>query len=97
MYDIHWKKQAINDLIKIGKGIAKEIGMQAADNTVDMIEEKVQKLETFPSLGRPGRKRGTKEMIASKEFFVVYRVLAGDDETGRVEILRVKHTSQQYP
>ncbi|MFJ3318718.1 type II toxin-antitoxin system RelE/ParE family toxin [Herbaspirillum huttiense] len=97
MYDIHWKKQAINDLVKIGKGIAQAISMQAAENTVDMIEEKVEKLETFPSLGRPGRKRGTKEMIASKEFFVVYRVLAGDDDAGSVEILRVKHTSQQYP
>lgn len=97
MYDIHWKKQAINDLTKIGTGIAQAISMQAAENTVDMIEEKVEKLETFPSLGRIGRKRGTREMIASKEFFVVYRVIAGDDETGRVEILRVKHRLQQYP
>lgn len=96
MHDIHWKKQAINDLIKIGIGIAQNISMQAADITVDMIEGKVEKLSTFPNLGRTGRKRGTKEMIASKEFFVVYCVVV-DEDADKVEILRVKHTSQMYP
>lgn len=88
---IHWKKQAINDLIKIGLHIAKDSATNA-HNLVDLIENKVTPLAVYPEMGRTGRRRGTRELIAHESYIVVYRVLEKN-----VEILRVKHSAQQWP
>jgi len=88
---IHWKKQAINDLIKIGTTIAKDSPTNA-DKMVDLIEAQVMPLASHPEIGRAGRKRGTRELVAHESYVVIYRVL-----TRKVEILRVKHTAQQWP
>ena len=91
MHLIHWKKQAINDLIRIGRHIAKDSQVNA-DNMVDLIEAKVKPLAEHPRMGRAGRKRGTYELIAHESYVVIYRVLPSG-----VEVLRVKHTAQQWP
>ncbi|HAT31432.1 MAG TPA: hypothetical protein DCW29_11450 [Janthinobacterium sp.] len=43
MHVIHWKKQAINDLIKIGQHIAKDSPANAG-KMIDLIEGKVTPL-----------------------------------------------------
>ncbi|WP_317202696.1 type II toxin-antitoxin system RelE/ParE family toxin [Janthinobacterium sp.] len=91
MHLIHWKKQAINDLIKIGQYIAKDSPANAG-KMIDLIEEKVKPLAAHPRIGHTGRKRGTYELVAHENYVVIYRVLAK-----RIEILRVKHTAQQWP
>lgn len=91
MHVIHWKKQAINDLIKIGKHIAKDSPANAA-KMIDLIEGKVTPLAVHPHIGRTGRKRGTLELVTHESYVVIYRVL-----TKKIEILRVKHTAQQWP
>lgn len=91
MHVLHWKKQAINDLIKIGKHIAKD-SPGNAEKMVSQIEGKVMPLAANPYLGHTGRKQGTLELVAHKSYVVIYRVL-----TKKVEILRVKHTAQQWP
>ena len=91
MHVIHWKKQAINDLIKIGQHIAKDSPVSAG-KMIDLIEGKVTPLATHPHIGRTGRKRGTHELVAHESYVVIYRVL-----TKKIEILRVKHTAQQWP
>jgi addiction module RelE/StbE family toxin len=91
MHVIRWKKQAINDLIKIGQHIAKDSPASAA-RMIDLIEGKVKPLATHPRIGRAGRVRGTYELVAHEHYVVIYRVL-----TKQVEILRVKHTAQQWP
>ena len=91
MHAIHWKKQAINDLIKIGLHIAEDSPVQAG-KMLDTIERKVTPLSEHPEIGRVGRKRGTRELVAHENYIVIYRVL-----TSKVEILRVKHTAQQWP
>jgi len=88
---IHWKKQAINDLIKIGQHIAKDSPANAA-KMIDPIEGKVTPLAVHPHIGRTGRKRGTHELVAHESYVVIYRVLPK-----KIEILRVKHTAQQWP
>jgi plasmid stabilization system protein ParE len=88
---IHWKKQAINDLIKIGLHIAKDSPANAA-KMIDLIEGKVTPLAVHPHVGLTGRKRGTHELAAHESDVVIYRVL-----TKKIEILRVKHTAQQWP
>jgi toxin ParE1/3/4 len=88
---IHWKKQAINDLIKIGQHIAKDSPANAG-KMIDLIESKVTPLATHPRIGRIGRKRGTYELVAHESYVVIYRVL-----TKQIDILRVKHTAQHWP
>jgi len=88
---IHWKKQAINDLIKIGQHIAED-SPASAEKMIDLIEGKVTPLAAHPHIGRTGRKRGTHELVAHESYVLIYRVLAK-----KVEILRVKHTAQQWP
>lgn len=91
MHLIHWKKQALNDLINIGRHIAKDSPANA-ERMIDLIEGKVTPLAAHPYLGRTGRKRGTHELVAHESYVVIYRVLAKN-----IEILRVKHTAQQWP
>lgn len=91
MHAIHWKKQAINDLIKIGQHIAKDSPVNAG-KMIDLIEGKVTPLAAHPHIGRTGRKRGTYELVAHESYVVIYRVL-----TKQIDILRVKHTAQQWP
>ena len=91
MHVIHWKKQAINDLIRIGQHIAMDSPASAA-KMIDLIEGKVTPLATHPHLGHAGRKRGTYELVAHASYVVIYRIL-----TRKIEILRVKHTARQWP
>lgn len=59
----------------------------------DRIARQVEQLMHQPSLGRPGRVQGTRELVISRTpFIVVYRVR--DD---RVELLRLLHGAQQWP
>lgn len=91
MHVIHWKKQAINDLIKIGKKIALDSPVNS-EKLVALIEDKVKPLAEHPNMYRPGRKRGTRELVAHENYIVVYRVAPK-----QVEVLRVKHAAQQWP
>lgn len=91
MHVIHWKKQAINDLINIGQHIALD-SREAAKKMIALIDARVRPLAAHPNLGRLGRKRGTRELVAHENYLVIYRVL-----TAKIEILRVKHSAQQWP
>ena len=71
MHAIHWKKQAINDLIKIGQHIAKDSPVNAA-KMIDLIEGKVTPLAAHPLIGRTGRRRGTYELVAHESYVVIY-------------------------
>ena len=63
----------------------------AAGMVVERIFEAVAQLPEQPALGRPGRVRGTRELVVSRTRYVVpYRVRAGV-----VEVLRVFHTSRR--
>ena len=86
---IEWKKQARADLFKIVDFISDD-NPDAAQELKNDIEAKVEKLREFPALYKPGRKRGTRELIAHKNYIVIYRVT-----TEQVEVLRVKHSAQQ--
>jgi toxin ParE1/3/4 len=88
---IHWKKQAINDLIKIGQEIAKDSPANA-EKMVVLIEAKVTPLAAHSEIGRTGRKRGTRELVVHQHYIVIYRV-----QGEIIEILRVKHAARQWP
>jgi toxin ParE1/3/4 len=74
--------------------IAKE-NVAAAIEYGDRLENQVEQLAVHPDLGRAGRKQGTRELVISRtSFIVIYRV---KPKAKRIEILRVLHSSQQWP
>lgn len=91
MHVIHWSELAINDLINIGKHIAKD-SPASAEKMIDLIEDKVKPLADYPLRGHEGRKSGTHELLVHRHYFVVYRV-----RVKKIDILRVKHTARQWP
>ena len=71
----------------------------AQDNTLaamsqdEEIEHQVDMLMQHPQMGRPGRKKGTRELVISRTpFIVVYRV-----KGTRIEVIRLLHSSQRWP
>ncbi len=91
MLNLLWKKQASLDLLNLVEHIAQD-NPDAAEALANDIEAKAEKLRTFPEMFKLGRKRGTRELVAHKNYIVVYRVT-----NSQVEVLRVKHSAQQWP
>lgn len=65
----------------------------AAIGQDEEIERQVNMLLQQPKMGRPGRLEGTRELVVSRTpFIVVYRL-----QTHRIEVIRLLHSSQQWP
>jgi toxin ParE1/3/4 len=65
----------------------------AAISQDEHIEHQVNMLMQHPEMGRIGRKKGTRELVISRTpFIVVYRI-----QGTRIEIIRLLHSSQQWP
>jgi len=70
----------------------------AQDNPVaaieldEQFEAQAELARKTPTLYRPGRVKGTREIVIRPNYVMVYRVL-GD----AVEVLRVLHAAQQWP
>lgn len=90
--EVKWLKKALSNLDKEAEYIAQD-NPQAAIVVVQRIKEGVDLLKENPSLGRPGRIEGTRELVIDKTSYIVpYRVC-----NNRVEILRVFHTFRKLP
>lgn len=89
---IVWLPVAVQDVIHIRTYIGEE-APNSAKEIGQRIDQAVNRLSTMPSMGRPGRIYGTRELIISgTPYLVVYRV-----KNQRVEILRVLHGRQSFP
>ena len=67
--------------------------LSAAVETNDVILVAVSRLANFPNLGRPGRQKGTRELVISgTPYIVIYKVASPD-----LAILRVLHGAQKWP
>ena len=86
-----WKKAAIADRKRITDHIAKDNVMAAID-MADLLIAKALVLDEHPLMGRGGRIKGTRELVAHPNYILFYRVVGT-----KVEILRVKHAAQQWP
>jgi addiction module RelE/StbE family toxin len=71
----------------------------AADNPVaaieqgDEIEEQIFLLTSYPKIGRPGRVKGTRELVIVRTpYIAAYRI-----KGKTIQILRVLHGAQQWP
>lgn len=89
---IEWRALALDDLLEIVAYIAED-NPAAAFDVDDEIHRQVELLVTHPNIGRRGRIKGTKELVISNLSYVLPYRIVGDV----VEILRVYHTSRQWP
>jgi toxin ParE1/3/4 len=89
---VKWLQAARANLIAVSEYITQD-NPDAAARTVAAIVKAVETLEHFPSLGRPGRISGTRELVVSQTPYIIpYRV------RGEVlEVLRVFHGARKWP
>ncbi len=86
---IVWTRSAVNDLDAL-RTIAE---LDPRSRGARRVIEAVSLLETTAHLGRPGRVKGTRELVlVDVPYLVAYRVVAGT-----VEVLRVLHTARRWP
>jgi len=88
---LEWRPQARADLVALVAYIAED-NPDAAQALKDEIEAKAGALPTHPKLYKPGRIKGTREMVVRPNYVVVYR-----EDRKAVTILRVLHAAQQWP
>ena len=74
----------------------------AADNPVaalaldEEFEAKADNAALNPKLYKPGRIRGTREIVVRPNYVMVYRIET-DDDGGTLAVLRVLHSARQWP
>ncbi|MDP3499855.1 MAG: type II toxin-antitoxin system RelE/ParE family toxin [Myxococcales bacterium] len=86
---IVWTRSAVNDLDAL-RTIAE---LAPRSRGARRVIEAVSLLEKTAHLGRPGRVKGTRELVlVDVPYIVAYRVVAGT-----VEVLRVLHTARRWP
>jgi addiction module RelE/StbE family toxin len=89
---VRWLNKALRDLDHEASYLATE-NPAAVHLLVERIREAVAQLSDQPSLGRPGRVPGTRELVVLRtRYLLPYRVRAQT-----IEILRVFHTSRRPP
>ncbi len=91
MPELEWLALARADLLAIVDYISDD-NSDAAQRVKDDIEVKVAKLPDFPKVGRPGRIKGTRELVVWANYIIVYQ-----EDAFFIQILPVLHAAQQWP
>lgn len=91
MIRLVWRPMACEDRAAIMDYIALD-NPGAALELDDEIEAKTNALVSHPKLYKPGRMKGTREMVIRPNYVVVYR-----ETPAEVTILRVLHAARQWP
>lgn len=86
-----WTRPAREDRKAIREYIAVD-NPSAALDLDELLSGKTARLLDHPGLGRPGRLQGTRELVAHRNYILIYDV-AGD----LVRVLRVLHAARQWP
>jgi len=87
-----FSEPAIQSLASIHEYISKD-SPDAAAKVAAAVLKAVLRLTRFPQSGRPGRRKGTRELVVpSLPYIIPYRVV--DDV---ILILSVNHTSRKWP
>lgn len=86
-----WTRPAATDRKEIRAYIAED-NPAAALALDDLFSQMAGHLVRHPHMGRPGRVAGTRELVAHRNYILVYDL--ADD---RVRVLRVLHTARQWP
>ena len=87
-----WTDPAIDDLAEIREYISADSPAAASGQLLKVVEA-VEGLELHPTLGRPGRIAGTRELIVPGSPYVV----ACRSRPETVTVLRVFHGAREWP
>ena len=89
---LRWTRVALQDLLHLYEYIAED-NPSAASSMVNRIQEATQRLKKHPQMGRPGRVKGTHELvIVGSPYIVVY--ILGDS---KIQIVAVIHSAVRWP
>lgn len=90
---VRFTRRAINDLASIREYISHDNPVAASRMAVELAAA-CDKLELFPERGKPGLRKGTRELTTVWPYVVVYRI-SGDD----IDIVAIWHGAQDrsYP
>jgi toxin ParE1/3/4 len=88
---LEWRLMALEDRDAIMAHIAED-NLTAALELDEDFEAHADRACRTPTLYKPGRMRGTREIVVHPNYVMVYQV-----ETAAVVILRVLHAAQQWP
>jgi toxin ParE1/3/4 len=89
---IIWTSPAREQLADLHEYIA-ESSEPAADQQVAILLYATNILSDFPEMGRPGRRRGTRELIVNgTPYIVAYRI-----RNSTIRILAVVHGARRWP
>lgn len=89
---IVWSPRALQHLARLRAYIARDNPDAAARTAVTLLAA-VERLAELPSLGRPGRVAGTREVVVPGTPYVIPYRLRSD----RLEIIAVFHGRQKWP
>jgi toxin ParE1/3/4 len=89
---LRWTERALQNLEAALEYVAED-SPQAALNLARRVYSGIEALGHHPELGRPGRCKGTRELVLpGTPYIIPYRV-----KDGAVEILTVLHGSRKWP
>lgn len=86
---LKWTRGALRNLQEIADYIAAD-NPQRATSFACELRDKTELLIRFPTLGRPGRIGGTRELILHRNYVAIYREVGEE-----VQILRIHHVAQK--
>ena len=93
MTKLVWRPMAMADREAIMDYIAADNPLAAVELDDDF-EDKAEMARQRPTLYRPGRVPGTREIVVRPTYVMVYRI---EDDGETVAVLRVLHAAQQWP
>jgi toxin ParE1/3/4 len=92
MGQVSYSDDAIADLVALRQYIGLH-NPSAANRVAARIIQSVNRLQTHPKFGKPGRVEGTRELIIPKfPYSIVY-----EENQGDCMVLRVLHQAMQWP
>ena len=90
---VRWRAQAVEDLRKIRRYIARDNPERAASFVIEL-RDKAELLSRHPEMGRtagPGLPANMRVLVLHHNYLAYYRLVAAEGPVQRVEVLRVKH------
>lgn len=88
---LRWTPEAIHDRDSIYDYIQTD-NPSAALALDEKFSELARHLVVHPRIGRPGRVEGTRELVVHQSYILIY-----DTSKDVIRVLRVLHTSRQWP
>lgn len=90
---LRFTERAFGDLEDVAAVSVAEFGEEVAHRMMRRVDEAAQGLLAYPERGRPGRRRGTRELVVpSTPFIIAYRVTSDS-----IDVLAVLHGARRWP